>query len=145
MCCVGNRAKHLKDPRDASTDTHMQQQRGENLFRPSRVTGFSELGSLRKAAKVFYINLFKSLTKRFLCSVSTFLRIKAGNICGMYDIWVTEQCCCCRFIMEWTCGHHFAAVVIIDFLLNLYDSFGWNVVTAGGMDCYNRSEAESLT
>lgn len=86
MCCVGNRAKHLKDPRDASTDTYMQQQRGENLFGPSRVTGFSELGSLLNAAKVFYINLFKSLTKRFLCSVSTCLRIKAENICGMYDI-----------------------------------------------------------
>lgn len=89
MRCVGNMVKHLKDPRDASTDTYMQQQRGENLFGPSRVTGFSELGSLRNTAKVFYINLFKSLTKRFLSSVSTCLRIKAENICGMYDFWVT--------------------------------------------------------
>lgn len=51
MCWVGNRAKHLKDPRDASRDTYMQQQRGENLFRPSRVTGFSELGSLEMQPK----------------------------------------------------------------------------------------------
>lgn len=92
----------------------MQKPRGVNLFGPSRVTGFSEL-PLPNAAKVFYIKLFNSLTKRFLCRASTCFRIKRENFCGMYDICVTVSSAAALQIYLWS--EHMAAILLCWLLL----------------------------
>lgn len=142
--------RNVSNTTETLPQMHKQKQRGVNSFGLDQAESLGSLNSpLPNTAKVFNINLFKSPTKRFLCGASTCLWIKTENICGMYDIWVTVSSAAAMQIYLWSrhVATIFAASVIISLAshMKLYDSFCWNVVTAGQMDWSNRSEAEPLT